>query len=195
MLGVGYTRLWRVSSADTLLPSPSAQSSYTGRADFRNPNSFVVDASNAVATDSPAGALLGESFSYGWWIVTFQLVATLYAAYVVVAAPAKRAGATALLAVLTTSTFLMTQSVYTGYGNGITNIVINPFSGKHIKPTTKLTKVQRSAIVYFAGLIIVDVANALAMITIADGEDAAAAPAAAAEPVKDVEVAEVAASA
>ena len=155
----------------------------------------MVDAANAIATDSPVGALLGESFSYGWWIVTFQLVATLYAAYVVVAAPAKRAGATALLAVLTTSTFLMTQSVYTGYGNGITNIVISPFSGKHIKPTTKLTKVQRSAIVYFAGLIIVDVANALAMITIADGEDAAAAPAAAAEPVKDVEVAEVAASA
>lgn len=153
---------------------------------------------NQIATDLPAGALLGESFSYGWWIVTFQLFATLYAAYVVVKAPAKRAGATALLAVLTTSTFLMTQAVYVAYGNGLTSFIINPLTGKNIKPTTKLTKVQRSAIVYFAGLIVVDIANAIAMITIADGEDAAApAAAAAAAPVKDVEAAgmEVAASA
>ena len=181
----------------TLLSAPFPQSSYTGRTDFRNPNSFTVLSANQIATDMPAGALLGESFSYGWWIVTFQLFATLYAAYVVVKAPAKRAGATALLAVLTTSTFLMTQAVYTAYGNGLTSFIINPLTGKNIKPTTKLTKVQRSAIVYFAGLIIVDVANCFAMITIADGEDAATPAAAAAEPVKDVEAAgvEVAASA
>jgi hypothetical protein len=87
------------------------------------------------------------------------------------------------------------QAVYTAYGFGLTHFIISPLTGKNIKPTTKLTKVQRSAIVYFAGLIIVDVANAIAMITIADGEDAPAAAAAA--PVKDVEAAgvEVAASA
>jgi hypothetical protein len=123
---------------DTHLPFLArSQSSYTGRTDFRNPNSFVVGTTNNIPTDlyvlltevqlsrphpltplyscasshsSPTGAILGESFAYGWWIVTFQLFATLYAAFVVVKAPAKRGGAAALLAVLTTSTFLMTQA-------------------------------------------------------------------------------------
>ena len=119
----------------------------------------------------------------------FQFVTLIYSAFVVTQAPAKRLGAAALLAVLTTSTFLMTDSVYIGYGNGVTSVIINPTTGKHMKPTQKLTKQQKALGVYFVGLLIVDVANALAMVMIADGEDSAA-PAAAAvaeAPAKEVE--------
>lgn len=169
---------------------PRPQSYARKRADFRNPNSFTVLSANAVSTDVVTASILGESFAYGWWLVWFQFVTICYAGYVVVKAPAKRFGAAALLAVLTTSTFLMTQSVYTGIGQGLTSFIINPFSGKHVKPTQKLTKQQKAAVVYFAGLIIVDAMNALAMITIADGEtDAACADAPAAAPAKDVEAA------
>jgi hypothetical protein len=120
--------------------------------------------------------------------VWFQFVTLIYSAFVVTKAPAKRLGAAALLAVLTTSTFLMTDSVYIGYGNGVTSVIINPTTGKHIKPTQKLTKQQKALGVYFVGLLIVDVANALAMVMIADGEDAAAPAAAAVEaPAKEVE--------
>lgn len=51
-----------------------------------------------------------KTYGYGWWIVSFQLFTTLF---VMSAASTGRSmlGATALLAVLTTSTFLYTSDV------------------------------------------------------------------------------------
>ena len=51
---------------------------------------------------------------YAWWIMSFEIAAILYGAYVVLKAPGKKVGAAAILAVLTTTTFLFCHELYTG---------------------------------------------------------------------------------
>jgi hypothetical protein len=155
-----------------------AQALATGRADFRNPGATSI----AALSNSP----MGTSYGYGWWMVTFQLFVILYTAYVTLKAPAKRVGAAALLAVLTTSTFLFSDSVYVGYGNGVANLVTKN-DGQQIHPELELAKVDMAVLVLAAGLIIVDVANVLMLVTVAeDDAPAAAAPAKAAEAAAEV---------
>ena len=132
-------------------------------------------------TSSP----MGTSYGYGWWMVTFQLFVILYTAYVTLKAPAKRVGAAALLAVLTTSTFLFSDSVYVGYGNGVANLVTKD-DGLQIHPELELKKDAMAVLVLAAGLIIVDVANVLMLITVAEDDAPAAAPAKSAEAAAEV---------
>ncbi len=111
----------------------------------------------------------------------------MYAAYAVLKAPAKRIGAAALLAVLTCSTFLFTNNVYVGFGATSASAIALDADGTHIDPETKLNKTHQALFVLLAGLIVVDVANVLTMLTIVEEDGAAPAKAAEPEAPKDVE--------
>jgi hypothetical protein len=114
----------------------------------------------------------------------------VYAAYVTLAAPAKRASALGLLTVLTTSTFLFT--------NDVLNAPQGAYAWSHNMSGTaasvigkKGSLIKNAVFVLFSGLIIVDVANVALVLTITD-EDTEAAPAAAKEEPaaeKDIEAA------
>lgn len=110
------------------------------------------------------------------WIVAFQFFSIIYAAYVVMAAPAKRFGALGLFTVLTTSTFLFTCSVLNAPAGAYAlshNVSGTPAS----VIGTKSSLVNNGVFATFIGLIIMDVANIVFVLTVAD-EDAAPAPAA-----------------
>jgi hypothetical protein len=115
--------------------------------------------------------------SPGWWIVVFQLVSILYAAYAVrgcarlvcrqradaacchlqaTVAHGKRSGAARLLAILTASTFLFTCDV--------ANAPLGAYAFSHNASGTpavvtgkKATLTKNGMFVMFAGLIIVDI--------------------------------------
>ena len=110
------------------------------------------------------------------------------------AAPAKRTGAARLLAILTTSTFLFTCDVC--------NAPLGAYAYSHNMSGTpavvtgkKGSLTKNGVYVMFAGLIIVNVANAVLTITL-DDEEVAAAPKAveekAAEPAAEAPAAEAA---
>ena len=103
------------------------------------------------------------------------------------AAPAKRSGAARLLAILTTSTFLFTADV--------ANAPMGAYAWSHNKSGTpavvtgkKGSTIKNSVFVMFAGLVIVDVANAVLTICLDDAEPAAAEKAA--EPAAEEKAAE-----
>jgi len=124
-------------------------------------------------------AFTGKSYSYGWWIVAFQLFGLLYAAYVAAAAPAKKLGAVGLMTVLTTSTFLFTADV-AGAPLGAYALSHNKSGTPASVTGTKGGLIKNGVFVMFAGLVIVDIANAVLTITLDDETDpapAAAAPA------------------
>ena len=115
----------------------------------------------------------GNTNSYGWWIVVFQLVAILYAAFAATVAHGKRRGAARLLGVLTTSTFLFTCDV--------ANAPLGAYAFSHnmsgspaVVTGKKATLTKNGMYVMFAGLIIVDVANAILTICLDDVEPVAA---------------------
>ena len=115
-----------------------------------------------------------------------------YTAYVVTAAPAKRLGALALTAVLTTSTFLHTADVLNA-PQGAYAWSHNPAGTAASVTGTKGTYAKNGVFVLFAGLVVLDIANAALCIMLGEEttEAAPAAPKAVEEaPAKDVEAAE-----
>ena len=112
------------------------------------------------------------------------------------AAPAKRTGAARLLAILTTSTFLFTADVANAPMGAYA--FSHNMSGTPAVVTGKKGSLTKNGVyVMFAGLIIVNVANAVLTITL-DDEEVAAAPkaveekAAEAEPAAEAPAAEAA---
>jgi hypothetical protein len=110
------------------------------------------------------------------------------------AAPAKRTGAARLLAILTTSTFLFTCDVCNAPMGAYA--YSHNMSGTPAVVTGKKGSLTKNGIfVMFAGLVIVDIANAVLTITL-DDEEVAAAPKAveekAAEPAAEAPAAEAA---
>lgn len=130
----------------------------------------------------------GNVMAYGWWIVVFQLVAILYAAYAAAAAPFKQAGAARLMAILTTSTFLFT--------NDVANAPLGAYAWSHNLSGTpavvtghKGSLTKNAVFVMFSGLIIVNIANAILTVTLDDVAVAAEPKAAAEAPAKVEEAA------
>ena len=110
------------------------------------------------------------------------------------AAPAKRTGAARLLAILTTSTFLFTADVANAPMGAYA--FSHNMSGTPAVVTGKKGSLTKNGIfVMFAGLVIVDIANAVLTVTL-DDEEVAAAPKAveekAAEPAAEAPAAEAA---
>lgn len=113
-----------------------------------------------------ANPFTGVSTSYSWWLVCFQLIGLLAAA-ATVAKPALGKNVAPLIIILTTSIFLATDSVYNApFGayalshnsNGKAASVI----GTHANKKTNFV------ILTFAACIILNVANVLLAVTVAD---------------------------
>jgi hypothetical protein len=142
-----------------------------GIADDRSVNGFDV----MLSLKSP---LTGTTMSYCWWIVVFQLFGIAYGAFAAFN-PSKRLGALALLTVLTTSTFLFTDSVL--------NAPMGAYAWSHNESGTpasvigtKGNKAKNSIFVLFAGLIMMDIGNVAMLMAL--GDDSAPTAAAAAAP-------------
>jgi hypothetical protein len=164
---------------------------------------FTADAAQLglVSLSSGKSMFTGASYSYGWWIVAFQLFGLLYAAYATLAAPAKRLGALGLLTVLTTSTFLFTADVLNAPA-GVYAWSHNASGTPASVIGTKTTLLKNGIMVLFCGLIICDIANIAMVLTVAEEDSVAEAkpaaeekkveeaPAAAAEPVAEEAAAE-----
>ena len=115
---------------------------------------------------------MGTSYSYGWWMVVFQLTG-ICTAVTATLAPARRLSAALLHAVLTTSCFLWTNSVFVGFGaNGAAANMLRranmAAAGQFVDPQSPLNKGQQALFVLLAGLIIVDVGNVLVLLTLAE---------------------------
>ena len=116
---------------------------------------------------------MGTSYSYGWWMVVFQLTGICSATVTATLAPARRFSAALLHAVLTTSTFLWTNNVFVGFGaNGAAANMLRranmAAAGQFVDPQSPLNKGQQALFVLLAGLVIVDVGNVLVLLTLAD---------------------------
>ena len=138
---------------------------------------------------APLLSPVGQAFSYAWWVMTFQLAGIAVAA---AAATSKgrvlRGGAPALLAVLTATTFLLSADVANA-PTGVYALTHNA-SGEFAAPTAAHSSGTKALIVFFAGLIICDVANVLLLFTLpaaAAAADAQPAPSRAAVQAKELE--------
>jgi hypothetical protein len=143
------------------------------------------DSMGWAAVFSNKSPMTGTTLSYCWWIVCFQLFGIAYGAFAAFN-PSKRLGALALLTVLTTSTFLFTDSVL--------NAPWGAYAWSHNESGTpasvigtKGSKAQNSVFVLFSGLIMMDIGNVALLLALGDeSAPAAAAPkAAAAAPAEE----------
>jgi len=120
--------------------------------------------------------LMGTAYSYGWWIVSFQFFMIVLGAAVVLKAPKKRFGLSALFAVLTASTFYFTCLV----ANCAVDVITHTGKGKLVLPYSKYNslygKGAREALVLLAGLLIMNIANALLTLVLPEVEEVPAAP-------------------
>lgn len=141
----------------------------------------------------------GTPFSYVWWMISFQLVVGVALAAAAAATPKLRLSALALVTVLTTSCFLLTERLCNAY-LGVYQLTHNT-SGTPATVTNRDSSFQHTLnaiMVLFAGSVICSVANALTLVFLgvaaspAEG-GAAASPAAA--PAKEEEAAPAAAEA
>lgn len=103
---------------------------------------------------------LGQAFSYGWWMVCFQLVVGVVMAGAAATKPAIRGGAALLLTVLTACTFSFTcdvcNAVYGAYA------LSHNADGKPASVTgTHASHVLNAVMLMFSGLVVVDIANSL----------------------------------
>ena len=116
---------------------------------------------------------MGTSYSYGWWMVVFQLTGIVSATVTATLAPSRRLSAALLHAVLTASCFLWTNSVFVGFGaNGAAANMLRranmAAAGQFVDPQSPLNKGQQALFVLLAGLVIVDVGNVLVLLTLAE---------------------------
>ena len=136
---------------------------------------------------------IGVAFSYAWWMMSFQLVVGVLLAGAAVSKPAIRGGAVQLLGVLTTATFLLTNDTCNAvYGAYATSHNANGEPASVIG--THASHVSNAMFTFFAGLVVVDVANALTLFLLGCGVEAAAPKAAAAAPVEQTPEAPAAAT-
>jgi hypothetical protein len=102
---------------------------------------------------------LGQAFSYGWWMVCFQLAVGVILAGAAAAKPAIRGGAALLLTVLTASTFLFTCDVCNAaYGAYMLSHNENGKAASVIG--THASHESNAVMLMFSGLVVVDVAGA-----------------------------------
>ena len=96
---------------------------------------------------------------YMWWIVAFQLFGIIYSV-----ATTRKLAALCMHVVLTSSTFIYTRTVFSGYLFCLQQTLRKNFLSKHFKssPVTDVFDgVQVGLAVAFAGCIIVDLANVM----------------------------------
>ena len=139
----------------------------------------------AISADAIIASSLGASLSYAWWIVAFQIFTLAYAAAVVLKAPQHRVGAVGLATLLASSTFAFTAAVanaplgaYALSGHNANGGQFADVTGAHVSAiaaSTGLAKWTNYVFVLFAGLVVVDVANAVLILTVGGDEQAAAA--------------------
>lgn len=189
--------LVHVPNGSPLLHPPLPQHLLAGKGaeSFRN---FGVSGVQGSASTTPGGTdtltaffaaypgFLGTSFSYVWWIVAFQFVVGVLLPAAAAVKPAIRKGSLLLITVLTTSTFLLT--------NTVCNAAYGAYAISHNQSGTAATVSGRAnelimllngILALFSGLVIVDVANAATLFLLGNADESAAeAPAA---PAKDVE--------
>jgi hypothetical protein len=141
----------------------------------------------------------GTPYSHIWWMMAFQLVVGVALAAAAAVTPKLRLSALALVTVLTTSCFLLTERLCNAY-LGVYQLTHNT-SGTAATVTNRDSGFQHTVnaiMVLFAGSVICSVANALTLVFLgvaaspAEG-GAAASPAAA--PAKEEEAAPAAAEA
>jgi len=128
-------------------------------------------------TNYPYPTYGDKSVSYAWWIMSFEIFVLAVSLATIVQIPSLKNGATGLLAVLTTITFFYTSSVYnSSYGiyaltHSLTQDIIIP--QVETLASINLYHFWGASASLFAGLLIVDVANVLLLLTIAAPEKAA----------------------
>jgi len=138
-----------------------------------------------------------------WWLMSLQIVVILYTV-ISASAPAKKIGAAALLAVLTTLTFLETRDTLTKLTFGGSYVIPSPGYSTAALPASLLVnsiykadgrehpslfgynKITRGTLVWFAGLLVVDIANVLLAMHVAEESSTVSAIK---EVAKDVEAA------
>ena len=97
------------SSLSPALGSAANVTTSSSSSDNQNPLANIQNFASALAKNGGLQPyLMGTAYSYGWWMVSFQFFMIVLGAAVVLKAPKKRFGLSALFAVLTASTFFFT---------------------------------------------------------------------------------------
>jgi hypothetical protein len=145
----GIQDLLRGDAPSTDISASSPSSDYSGG-----------DAEGAIYTP-----FTGVAFSYVWWMLVFQLVIGVGMAGAAAATPKLRLSALALVTVLTTSCFMLAESVCNAY-MGVYQITHNA-SGTAASVLDRDAGTQHvfnGVLTLFAGAIVCSVANSLTLV-------------------------------
>ena len=107
----------------------------------------------------------GVAYSYVWWMVCFQLVVGVLLTGAAAATPKLRLSALALVTVLTTSCFLLSESVCNAlFGAYMLTHNVSGTPASVLETDSSVQHTINAVLVLFSGCIVCSVANALSLV-------------------------------